>query len=138
MLLIYDDTGYISQAISHGSFDLLKAHYETIGLHTLMITGNEDIFTTYVKNGVLTPRPPIAIVQPTNLTVAANGTSELVFTIADPASVRVAIVYDHQRIADEIITDGTLHFTTPHAGDYELIFAADFPYAQTTLNVKAV
>lgn len=138
MLLIYDDNGVVSQAISHGSFDLLQAHYESIGLHTLMAPGNaDDLFSIYIKDGAVATRPDITITAPESLTLPADGVTELVITL-DPPDCTVAVIFQNQRIALETITDGTLAFSTPHAGDYDLIFAAAFPYKNTTISIKAV
>jgi hypothetical protein len=137
MLVIFKpETGVIEQVVHHGCFDLLEPKYRELGHGTLMVNEDLDILAYYVVNGKMTPRPEI-VVSATTTQVPADGATEAVITFGPPIA-EVIVTFQSQQVANERVTDGVIHFSATHIGDYAIQINPAFPYLGGTITMKAI
>lgn len=142
MLVIYDNTGFVNQAILQADCELemLSQRYDEMGVPNLLYEGEGDIFNLYV-DVTTTPhralqKPPIAIAGE-NRPVKADGIDTLEFQL-EPMNANVMVTFHGQVVHQEDLTDGKIEFAVDQAGTYELRIEAAFPYAAAVVTIEAV
>lgn len=135
MLLVYDEKGFIEQAIMIGDFERLQAVYEANGKNTICGVNIAEPHKVYVRDGMVLMRPEIEIageVRP----IRADGIDTLHFQVS-PQAYKVTVKLNGVTVHQEDDTDGQLEFAVDHAGVYTLKFEAEFPYLPTELTLEA-
>lgn len=133
MMGIYDDTGFLEQTIFVGDFEKLQLLYEAAGKKVIQADQIDD--KAYVANGVLTPRPEVAVTGAVRQ-IKADGLDSLHFDVA-PGSFTLSLTLVGTVIQTESVTDGALDFSVTEPGSYTLLFNATFPYYPAQITVVA-
>jgi hypothetical protein len=141
MLVCYDDkTGMINQCIIQAPVTLeeLAARYTEMSVPHVLVDWDspDDVFTHYVKDGQVVPKPRIELsgdVRP----VTADGVDTLTFRIS-PVNATVYVTFGETLIHQEAITDGTIEFSIDHPGSYRIDVAGEFPWLGVSFTVEAV
>jgi len=135
MLVVYDDTGFVQQAIFVGDFAALEKVYQANGAKVLIGDYSGDPMKIYVKDGVIVERPTVQVTG-TVRSIKADGVDSLELTVA-PANFNLTVLLDNTIVHQEIDTSGAFAFSTTHPGSYTLQIDAAFPYYKTHLTVEA-
>lgn len=141
MLVCYDEkTGMINQCIIQAAVTLeeLTARYDALKIPHVLVDWDrpDDIFSHYVKDGQVIPKPQVTLAGD-NRPVKADGVDTLTFQVS-PANATVHIMLGDTPIHQETITDGTIEFSSDHPGSYRIIVASEFPWQGALLTVEAV
>ncbi len=135
MLLIYNETGFITQTITVGDFKALKEVYESHGQMAIEIGPRDDFMNLYVTKGVAKVRPNVKVtgeVRP----ISADGADTLRFSIT-PKVFDLKIALGDTVVHEESSKSGILEFAVDAPGVYKLEFSAAFPRHPITITVEA-
>lgn len=141
MIVCYDPAaGMINQCITQASvtIEALAERYAQLGIAHLIVDWDspDDIFTHYVKDGQVIPKPKVNV-SGENHPIAADGVDTLTFQVS-PASATVSVTFGETLIHQETITDGKIEFSIGHPGSYRIDVGAEFPWQGASFTVEAV
>ena len=138
MLVIHNPDGSISQCIvqAEGTLEALSKKYDAAGIGHIMYDGTADIYTCYVKDGEVIPRPEIEVTGELR-DVVADGEDALHLTV-NVTPYKATVIYEDKPIHVEESETADLVFSIAVPGSYKIVLEAAFPYLSKTVLIEAV
>lgn len=134
----YDDNGVITQVVMQVEMGMetLSDKYAEMGIPHILYDGEVDVANAYVKDGAITPKPPVVVTGDIR-TIKADGSDALHLKVT-PAEFDATVALGGAVIHREHITSGDIEFSVDHPGNYTIAIAAAHPYSIAKIEVEVM